>query len=162
MKTPNKQLKTFTIAKMVLSPLKIYRILKKNSARSFWTLPISDIFNIYFILFYMANFLSLQLWTYAERISTKHWPKPKNFVRVDWKMLSMKDEMLHFAPGLPIYCFLRWHLNRFLNYGHNPESVFKLPCLSRIEISSEWISSFLSRTSVTNIGFFLISVVLNH
>lgn len=137
MKTLNKQLKAFAVAKMVLCPLKIYKTLRKNSARSFWTLPISDIFNLYFISFCMANFLSLQLWTYTERISTKHWPKPKNFIRVDWKMLSMKDEMLHFAPGLPIYCFLQCHLNRFLNYGHNPESVFKLPCLSRIKISSE-------------------------
>ena len=35
MKTLNKQLKAFAIAKMVLCPLKIYKTLRKNSARSF-------------------------------------------------------------------------------------------------------------------------------
>ena len=36
--------------------LKIYKIPEKIPTRSFWTLPVTDIFNIYFIFFHIVNF----------------------------------------------------------------------------------------------------------
>ena len=71
----------------------IYKIPKQIATRSFWTLPTPDSFNLYFILFYVANFLSLSLSTYTERGSMKCCTKPKNFTIVDSEILSMKNEM---------------------------------------------------------------------
>ena len=63
-----------------------------------WTLPVPDSFNHYFTLLYTTSFLNLKLLTHTDRLSTKYWPKPKNFIIVDPEMLTMKNEMFHFAP----------------------------------------------------------------
>ena len=83
---------------MELFLLKNFKISRKNATRSFWRLPAPDSFSIYFILFYIENFLSLQLSTYTYRVSVKYGPKPKNFMVVDSEILSMKNEMSQFAP----------------------------------------------------------------
>ena len=82
---------------MELCLLKSHKIQKKKkkkrkiATRSFWALPLPDSFNLYFVLH--CKFLSLQLLTYRNRLCIKYWPKPKNFMVVDSKVLSMRNIM---------------------------------------------------------------------
>lgn len=78
-----KSLKTFTVATMELFLLNNYQIPVIIVTSGFSTLPVTDSFNHYFALFYTVNFLSLPLWTNADRAFTIHWPKTKNFIIVD-------------------------------------------------------------------------------
>ena len=86
---------------MELSLLKIYRITKKVGNKSFRALPVPDSFNLYIILFYNADFLSLPLWKYTDRVSTKYWPKLKNFIFVNSEVISIKNKISCFDPGSP-------------------------------------------------------------
>ena len=90
-KTPHKLLKTSTIGTTELSLLTTYKVPKKIATRRFWILLVPDSFNLYFILFYILNVLSLPLWTYTNMVITKHWPKFKNFIVIDSEILSMKS-----------------------------------------------------------------------
>ena len=82
---------------MELSLQNISKIPKEIATRSLWIQPVPDSFNLYFILFYIVNFLILQLWIYADRVCNKYWPKPKNFMIVDKKISSRKNEMSYFV-----------------------------------------------------------------
>ena len=64
----HKSSKMLTIWATGLSRLNIYKIPKEIAIRSFWTQPVPDSFNLYFILFYIVNFLFLPLWTYTNRV----------------------------------------------------------------------------------------------
>ena len=36
--------------------MELYKVSEKIETRSFWTLPVPDSFNLYFILFYIVSF----------------------------------------------------------------------------------------------------------
>ena len=87
------------------------------------------------MLFYIANFLSLPLWSNDDRLSVKYWSKPKNFIIVGWR--SFFD--LHYVKSVRIRSFSGPFFSYFLVCIFSPNAGKYRPEKLRIRtLFSHW------------------------